>query len=90
MKTNIATLILSMRKAFREDFNKISTLKGEEHSNLLDMIEQGSLKMILDAGYTESEFYEEQGKYFMDFSSDNPDEWIIKLDPENAYIILHK
>lgn len=87
MKTDIATLIISIRKAFRDDFKKIGTLSGEEHSNLLDMIERGSLKMILDAGYTESEFYEEQGKYFMDFSSSNPDEWVIKLDPTNAYII---
>lgn len=87
MKTDIATLIISIRKAFREDFKKLGTLSGENHSNLLDMIEQGSLKMILDAGYTESEFYEEQGKCFMDFSSSNPDEWIVKIDPENAHVI---
>jgi hypothetical protein len=43
--------------------------------------------MILEAGYTETEFYSLSGEYYMDFSSENPDEWVVKLDPENAQII---
>jgi len=87
MKTDFVTLIKSIRKALRPEFKKLESLTGEQHSNTLDMIERESLKMILEADYTETEFYEEYQEYFMDFSSDNPDEWIIKRDPENAEII---
>jgi len=87
MKEDFATLVKSMRLTLMPAFKRLETLTGEEHSNALDMIERESLKMILDAGYTESEFYGEHQKHFMDFSSKNPDEWIIKLDPENAHII---
>jgi hypothetical protein len=90
MKTDIGTLILSMRKALRPTFLKLGSISGEEMSNALDMIERESLRMILEAGYTESEFYKEQREYFMDFSSDNPDEWVIRHDPENAAIISSK
>lgn len=87
MKKDFATLVKSMRLTLLPSFKKIETIVGEDHSNALDMIERESLKMILEAGYTESEFYLEQRKYFMDFSSQNPDEWVIRLDPENAHII---
>ena len=43
--------------------------------------------MIQDAGYTEEEFNNTRDKYYMDFSSDNPDEWIIKHNPDNAKLI---
>jgi hypothetical protein len=43
--------------------------------------------MVLDAGYTKDEFDSLYREYFMDFSSDKPDEWIIRHDPENAQII---
>jgi hypothetical protein len=87
MKTDFVNLILSMRKSLRPEFKKLESLSGEEHSNTLDMIERESLKMILAAGYTELEFYTEYQQYFMDFSSDNPDEWVVRHDPADPHII---
>ncbi len=46
--------------------------------------------MIVENGYSEEEFYSLYREYFMDFSSENPDEWIIKHDPANAQIISGK
>jgi hypothetical protein len=43
--------------------------------------------MITDSGYSEEEFYQLESQYFLDFSSEDPDEWIIRHDPENAQII---
>jgi hypothetical protein len=76
-----------MRKSLRPEFKKLETLVGEEHSQTLESVEEKSSKMILEAGYTETEFYSLSGEYYMDFSSENPDEWVVKLDPENAQII---
>jgi len=87
MKTDIAILIKDMRKVLRPDFKKLENLVGPEHSNTLQHVEETSAKMITEAGYTESEFYTLSTEYYMDFSSENPDEWIIRHDPENAQII---
>ena len=45
--------------------------------------------MLAEAGYTLSEFDKLEAEYFMDFSSDDPEEWIIEHDPKNAGVI-HK
>jgi len=42
------------------------------------------LRIILaDAGWTYDEYYNMIDNYFMDFSSDNPEEWIIRYEPKN-------
>lgn len=87
MKTDIVTLIKDMRKNLRPSFKKLETLTGQEHSDTLESVEVTSSKMITDGGYTESEFYSLSSEYYMDFSSENPDEWVIRHDPENAQII---
>lgn len=87
MKTDFATLIKSMRQALRADFKKLESIKDQEHSDLLESIEARSSQMIVDGGYTEEEFYTLYQDYFMDFSSENPDEWVVKHDPENAQVI---
>lgn len=87
MKTDIVTLIKDMRKNLRPSFKKLETLTGKEHSDTLESVEVTSSKMITDGGYTESEFYSLSSEYYMDFSSENPDEWVIRHDPENAQII---
>lgn len=87
MKTDIVTLIKSMRKVLRPDFKKLEALVGEDHSHTLESVEERSSQMISEAGYTESEFYALSSEYYMDFSSENPDEWVIRHDPENAQII---
>lgn len=40
--------------------------------------------ILADAGWTYTEYTNMMDNYFMDFSSDNPDEWIIRYDPENT------
>lgn len=87
MKTDFVTLVKEMRKCLRPSFKRLETLVGEEHSNTLENVEETSSKMITEAGYTEHEFYTLSSEYYMDFSSENPDEWIIRHDPENAQII---
>lgn len=87
MKTDFVTLVKSMRLILRPEFKKLETLVGEEHSQTLENVESQSTQMIIENGYTEEEFYSLYQEYYMDFSSENPDEWIIKRDPENAQII---
>lgn len=88
MKTDFPTLIKSMRLVLKPEFDRLDALKDEEHDQMLAFIESKSLQMIQDNGYTEEEFYTIYAQYYMDFSSNNPDEWIIKLDPNNAQVIV--
>ena len=87
MKTDFPILVKSMRLLFKPDFKSLETLTHEEHDQVLTDLEARSSQMIVDNGYTEEEFYSLYQEYYMDFSSDNPDEWIIKHDPSNAQII---
>ncbi len=87
MKTAFPTLVKAMRLLLKPEFKKLETLVGEEHSQTLEYVENKSSQMIVENGYSEEEFYSLYREYFMDFSSENPDEWIIKHDPENAQII---
>jgi hypothetical protein len=90
MKTDFAILIKSMRLTFRPDFKIItinSILTPEQLDQALLDLEEKQGQMIIDNGYTQEEFDLLYREYFMDFSSENPDEWIIKHDPENAQII---
>lgn len=90
MKTEFSTLIKSMRLVFRPDFKAI-TLKAdlsvEQLNQALEELEQKQQQMIVDNGYTKEEFDSLYREYYMDFSSDNPDEWVIKHDPANPVII---
>lgn len=87
MKTDFPTLVKSMRLIFKPDFKALESLAHEEHDRVLSELESKSSQMIVDNGYTEEEFYSLYQEYYMDFSSDNPDEWVIKHDPSNAQII---
>lgn len=90
MKTDFATLIKSMRLTFRPDFKAI-TLKDGLSSEQLDQeladLEKRQQQMVRDNGYTQEEFDALYREYYMDFSSANPDEWVIKHDPENPIIV---
>lgn len=90
MKTDFATLIKSMRLTFRPDFKAI-TLKDGLTSEQLDQeladLEKRQQQMVRDNGYTQEEFDTLYREYYMDFSSTNPDEWVIKHDPENPVIV---
>ena len=90
MKTEFSTLIKSMRLVFRPDFKAITLKDGlttEQLNQALEELEQRQQQMIVDNGYTKEEFYSLYREYFMDFSSENPDEWVIKHDPANPVII---
>ncbi len=90
MKTDFPTLVKSMRLVLRPDFKALESLEGEPHDQALSDLEKKSAQMIVENGYSEDEFYSLYQEYFIDFSSDNPDEWIIKHDPDNAQIISGK
>jgi hypothetical protein len=92
MKKDFAQLIKEMRTALRPEFHSIiasenHSLTSEQLSQSLMDLETRTNQMIVDNGYTKSEFDLLCREHFMDFSSNNPDEWIIKHDPENAQII---
>lgn len=90
MKKDFAQLIKEMRVALRPDFKSLTFNEGltsEQLDQALADIEQRQDQMVLDAGYSKEEFNSVYREYYMDFSSDKPDEWIIKHDPENAQII---
>jgi hypothetical protein len=92
MKKDFAQLIKEMRTALRPEFHSIiasdgSQLTSEQLSQSLMDLETKTNQMIVDNGYTKPEFDQLCREHFMDFSSNNPDEWVIKHDPENAQII---
>lgn len=92
MKTEFATLIKSMRLVFRPDFKTITLSEGlttEQLDQALLELEKKQQQMIVENGYTQEEFDVLYREYYMDFTSDNPDEWVIKHDPENPVIISH-
>ncbi len=90
MKTDFPILVKAMRLCFRTEFKALESLDDVQHDQALSDLEDKSKKMIAENGYSEEEFYTLYQEYFMDFTSDNPDEWIIRHDPENAQIISGK
>jgi hypothetical protein len=90
MKKDFAQLIKDMRIALRPVFKNLTlneALTSEQLDQALADIEKKQDQMVVDAGYTKEEFDSLYREYFMDFSSDKPEEWVIKHDPENAQII---
>lgn len=97
MKKEFAELIKDMRITIRPQFKSMfnfdlkpgETLQVPDKviSDMIDELEAKQDKMILEAGWTNTEFHAVSKEYFIDFSSENPDEWIIRHDPENAKVI---
>jgi hypothetical protein len=90
MKTDFPILIKSMRLILRPEFKSIMAMPVEKVEILdqaISELEDKQNQLIVDNGYTKDEFNSLYREYFMDFSSENPDEWIIRHDPENAQII---
>lgn len=89
-KTPFPELIKSMRKVLNPKFKAIATTQttgASSADNLLQDIEDEYAKLTAAGGYTVDEFAEETKNYFIDFSSSNLDEWVVRLDPEHATII---
>jgi hypothetical protein len=92
MKTDFATLIKDIRIALRPDFKTITLSDGlttEQLDEALASLEEKRHQMVIQSGYSQEEFDSLYKEYYMDFSSENPDEWVIKHDPENPVIISH-
>lgn len=93
MKTDFAVLIKNMRVTLRPVFQSIrvnadASNLAEVHA-IFDEIEAKKAQMVTEAGYTQEEFDKLEREHYMDFSSDNPDEWVIRHDPENP-VVIHK
>lgn len=92
MKKEFAHLIKDMRVAFHPEFKAIandSTLSTEQFDKAFLELEEKQRQMVIESGFTQIEFDKLCREHFMDFSSANPDEWVIRHDPENAHIIVN-
>ncbi len=90
MKTDFALLIKNIRIALRPDFKTITLSDGlttEQLDQALAKLEEKRTQLVIEGGYTQEEFDALYREYYMDFTSDNPDEWVIKHDPENPVIV---
>lgn len=92
MKKEFAQLVKDMRIAFHPEFAKIANntdLTTEQFDKALAELEDKQKAMIVESGYTQNEFDKLCREHFMDFSSSNSEEWVIKHDPDNAHIIVN-
>lgn len=92
MKKEFAQLVKDMRVAFHPEFKVIAnnaTLTTDQFDKALAELEEKQKNMIVESGYTQNEFDKLCREHFMDFSSANPEEWVIKHDPDNAHIIVN-
>jgi hypothetical protein len=93
MKTDFITLLKDMRLALNPEFKTIvgdSSLTADQLDKALLDIESRQEEMVKQHGYTQEEFAQLIKEHYIDFSSVNPDEWVIRQDPENAQIITSK
>jgi len=92
MKKEFAQLIKDMRVAFHPEFKSIASnasLTTEQFDKAFLSLEEKQGQMVIESGYTQDEFDKLCREHFMDFSSANPDEWVIRHDPDNAHIIVN-
>ena len=92
MKKEFAQLVKDMRITFHPEFAKIANnaeLTTEQFDKALAELEDKQKTMIVESGYTQNEFDKLCREHFMDFSSSNSEEWVIKHDPDNAHIIVN-
>lgn len=93
MKKEFAQLVKDMRVAFHPEFKSIansSELNTDQFDKALSELEEKQKQMIVESGYTQTEFDIMCREYLMDFSSSNPEEWIVRHDPDNAHIIVNR
>lgn len=90
MRTDFPTLLKDMRLKLNPEFKAIvsdSSLTAEQLDKALMSIEAKQEQMVKEHGYTQEEFSQLIKEHFIDFSSSNPDEWVIRPDTDNAQII---
>lgn len=92
MKKEFAQLIREMRVALHPQFKSItndSNLSAELLDKALADLDEKQHQMITESGYTQAEFDGMCREHFMDFSSSDPDEWVIKYNPDYPHIIVN-
>jgi hypothetical protein len=92
MKKEFAQLVKDMRLAFHPEFKAIAgnaNLSTDQFDKALAELEEKQKQMVIESGYTQTEFDKLCREHFMDFSSANSDEWVIRHDPDNAHIIVN-
>lgn len=92
-KKEFSQLIREMRIALHPEFksitnNQATAIDINQFDLALSQLEGKQIQMIVEAGYAKDEFDSLSREHFMDFSSENPDEWVIRHDPNNAQVIL--
>ena len=93
MKKDFPQLIKEMRMAFHPEFQTITSnanLTTDQFDEALSKLEEKQKQMIIEAEYTQEEFDALCREYFMDFTSSNQDEWIVRHDPDNAQVIVNR
>jgi hypothetical protein len=91
MKKDFGQLIKEIRVSHRAEFQAVahdSTLDLDQLDKAFALLEDKQSVMVEAAGYTQDEFLVLIREHFMDFSSSNPEEWVIRHDPDNAHIII--
>ena len=86
MKTDFATLMKELRITLHPMFKSLTSTPGAS----LDTLEQKKNEMLKSAGYSEEEYSKLESEYYLDFSAEKPEDWVIRHDPEHATIITHK
>jgi hypothetical protein len=81
MRKDFPTLIKEMRITLHPMFKALSS------GGTLDDFEHKKEEMITSAVYTVEEFEKLINEYYLDFSSEDPEKWVIRHDPDNAIII---
>ena len=91
MKKDFVALVKEIRITLRPEFLKIigtsAPVTSDQMDKLIDELEAKRLVIITEYGYTYNEFLSLVKEYSMNFTSANPEEWVIKHDPENAGVI---
>lgn len=92
MKKEFAQLVKDMRIAFHPEFSAIANnaaLTTDQFDKALSELEEKQKSMIVESGYTQTEFDQLCREHFMDFTATNPEEWVIRHDPDNAHIVVN-
>lgn len=85
-KTDFAQLLKQMRITLHPMFASIS--KATDQEQAWKEFDDTKSSMLKEAGWTDAEFDTTQNEYFADFSSDDPEKWIIRHDPKNPGIVI--
>ena len=84
--TAMKTLRLELRPLFKSIMDNNSLDSTAKDAALTDL-ETKQEQLVAKFGFDMNTFNTAMGEHYMDFSSSNPDEWIIRHDPEHATLI---